>query len=234
MDLGVPTFEDWVDYVFTFGYPDFAGTSNLDDESQLARQLRYQLQPMVEIEYLTRLFEAPAFVADRFSDQQIGEATWFIFGVGSGYMERVRSDRVPLEPRVRCVRAIATTYTDLFDRVCGLRGEEPDMDRRDLEPDKSVYMIWDMDGIQYALSANENDPLSLACFDVLHAGLMKCITSACRVSALHGLGHGISRMRTGSPMVARAQSMIDEFLAKRRLPEWLREYALAARTGYLQ
>jgi hypothetical protein len=108
------------------------------------------------------------------------------------------------------------------------------MDRRDLEPDKSVYMIWDMDGIQYALSANENDPLSLACLDVLHAGLMKCITSACRVSALHGLGHGIRRIRrthAGSPMAVRVQSMIDEFLATRQPPHWLHEYALDAREG---
>ena len=63
---------------------------------------------------------------------------------------------------------------------------------------------------------------------------MKCITSACRKSALHALGHLIGYHAPTAPSTVRAKAMIDAFLAKRRPLDWLREYAMQAREGSVQ
>ncbi len=186
---------------------------------------------------MTRLFEAPVFIADQYSDAQIAKGIWYIFGVGSEYTSVFYSDEVSLEARSRCVRAVATVYTDLFDRVCGLRGEDIDAEIEDSDVDGAVYMIWDMGGIEHVIVANAEDPLSLAGFHVLEAALMKCITAACRQSALHGLGHVIGSHAPTEPIALHEPLLYDRLtlpIHAARPPEWLKEYAAAARAGNVQ
>jgi hypothetical protein len=62
-------------------------------------------------------------------------------------------------------------------------------------------------------------------FRVIETVLAECRTSSCRISALHGLGH------LHDYHGRRVERIIDGFLARPDLPEWLRTYAMKARGG---
>jgi hypothetical protein len=238
MDTDPPTFSEWVDYCFVHGSRDFAGRTEDDSDVTDERCVRFGgLDPRLLTEHLTRLFESPSFIAERYRSDQIAEATWFIFG-SSGYMGTLRRGRVPVDAASRCIRSVATMYTDLFDKVCGKHGDEPDENLYNTVPiDIAVYMIWDMDGIQYIPTFPEKNPeLVEPAIHVLETVLRRCITSSCLISALHGVGHLIgSRAHRGDhAMVTRLRGMIDEVARRRRLPDWLAEYASRARSGAVQ
>ena len=69
------------------------------------------MDPSLLTTYLTTLFESPSFVAERYTDNQIAEATWFLFGCGSGFIGDMRRGAVQQDLQVRCVRSITTLYT---------------------------------------------------------------------------------------------------------------------------
>ncbi|MCW5768956.1 MAG: hypothetical protein KIT19_09750 [Phycisphaeraceae bacterium] len=236
-----PTFDEWVTYCFTQGQDDFSGTSPDGDEAANARTEKFLgMSPLLLTTYLTQLFESPSFVAKRYTDKQIAQATWFIFGHGSCYIGDMRRGDIPPELQVRCVRSITTLYTDMFDRVCGRHGTDPDSDLRDsVEVDGAVYMMWDMDNLEGMVMFPEKGPhLVEPGIEVLEHVLLRCRTSACRVSALHGIGHiyGIhSYSGDGDKAIAaRLRAIVDAFMDRDDLPEWLREYAAHAREGAVQ
>src|SRR5262245_19252010 len=140
----VPGFDEWVNYCFTQGYVDFSNPPEEDDDKWERRRTRFLSLPgSVLASYMTGLFNSCAHLADGYSDQQIAGATWFLFGIASGYFHSIRDVQVPVAVQVRCYRAVATTYIDLYDRVCGDRGQDPDTDLRGRGVDMAVYMIWD-------------------------------------------------------------------------------------------
>jgi hypothetical protein len=190
---GEPSFDEWVEYCFTDGYRDFCGWADEPDDVVTAREERYHtFAPRTITSYLTRLFESPGFIADRYTDEQIADATWFIFGSSaSSYIHDARSPGVPREEQVRCLASVATMYTRLFDRVCGERGSNPDEDLREkTRLDGAVYMIWDMGGVEGTVLFPGRLPhLEKPGIEVLETILTECRTSACRTSALHGIGH---------------------------------------------
>lgn len=236
----VVEFDEWVDYCFTHGRADFMGTSGDSDDVQNAREKKYlSLKPVVVTEYLIRLFESPSFVIDRYSDDQIAEATWFIFGNASEYLHDARSDEVPPDMQVRCIRSLMTLYKDLYDRVCGRRGTDYDTDLRSTDDvDGAVYMIWDMDCLEGAIMFPKRGAILVEpCLEVLETVLRKSRTSACRISALHGIGHIGSHYAStdqSSWIVQRLQRTVDAFLQRQDIPEWVRDYALCARNGVVQ
>lgn len=234
----IPTFDEWVHYCLTKGRADFSGTGEPVEDYETWERRFHGMDRVLLTEYLTRLFAAPAWLAERYTDDQIADATWFTFGCASGYIGDMRSKSVPAELQVRCMRSIATLYTDLFDRVCGRRGADPDSDLRDaVEIDGAVYMIWDMDNLEGAIMFPEKGPhLVEPGIEILQAVLDRCRTSACLVSALHGIGHiyCIHSYQGSKEIARRLQAMVDEFLAKRSPPEWLCEYAANAREGAVQ
>lgn len=232
-----PPFEDWVEYCFTRGYADFSGDT--DDPDEVVEELEERficMDPTALAQHLTRLFKAPSFIADRYSNDQIASATWFIFGCASSYFGTIRSAQIEPELQIGCIRSIATLYTDLFDKVCGRRGSDPDTDLREIcRVDGAVCMIWDMDELEGAVMFPEKGPhLVEPGIEVLESVLKQCRTSACLISALHGLGSACCIHRvSGSKIVAqRLRNIIDEFLVGRDVPEWVREYALSAREGH--
>jgi hypothetical protein len=234
-----PTFDDWVTYCFTQGLGDFSGTSPDHEEAVKAREARFfSMDPSLLTTYLTQLFESPSFMAERYTDNQIAEATLFIFGCGSGYISDMRRGAVPPDLQVRCLRSITTLYTDLFDRVCGRHGTDPDSDLRDtVEVDGAVYMMWDMGHLEGTVMFPEKGPhLVEPSIEVLENVLRRCRTSACRVSALHGIGHiyCIRNYQGDKAIAARLRSIVDAFTERDDLPEWLRDYAAHAREGYVQ
>lgn len=234
----LPSFDDWCDYCFTQGHDDFSGCSPDGAEAIEARTARFMgIEPQVLAEHLTRLFEAPGFIADRYTDTQIAKATWFLFGSGSGYFHTIRSERVPQDKQIRCVKSVTTAYTHLFDRVCGRRGTDPDEELiHTVDVDMAVYMIWDMDHLEGAVSFQDSNPhLVEPALEILQTVLCKCRTGACLASALHGIGHVYTALKQRDMTIAcRVQSMVDEFLGRPCIPEWVHEYATLAREGAVQ
>ncbi len=234
-DPPLPSFDEWVHYCFTHGQNDFSGWGGLGAQDERARFL--SIDPGTLATYLTRLFESPTFSADKYTDDQIAKATWFLFGIGSAYLGTVRKSPINPALQSRCIRSVATMYTDLFDRVCGTRGTDPDTDLCDKAAiDIAVYMIWDMDQLEGAVMFPDGGPLREVCIEVLQTILTRCRTSTCLISALHGIGHiyGHSRYKGDLDLCQRLEGIIDTFLASRSLPEWVREYAALARDGAVQ
>lgn len=234
-----PTFDEWVSYCFKQGCGDFSGTSPDDEDSVEARESMFStMAPSLLTTYLTQLFESPSFIAERYTHNQIAEATLFIFGSGSGYISDMRGGTVPPDLQIRCVKAITTLYTDLFDRVCGNLGMDPDSDLRDtVEVDGAVYMMWDMGHLEGTVMFPEKGPhLVEPGIEVLESVLRRCRTSACRVSALHGIGHiyCIHNYKGDKAIASRLRAIVDAFTDREDLPEWLRDYAAHAREGYVQ
>ncbi len=224
-----PSFDDWVEYCFTQGNADFQFRYGSPGYEEVEKRIEKfcDLDPVVLADYTATLFGSPGFVAQRYSDEQIAEATWFLFGVASSYFGELFSDAVPTETQVRCMDLVATFYTDLFDLVCGKRGTDPDTDyTNSLSVDVAVYMIWEVSLIGGVVMFPDRDShLAEPGFGVLKTVLEKCRTSSCLMSALHGLGH----IQMENPQ--RVEQIIDEFLSNRQIPMWLHEYAMRAREG---
>ncbi len=227
-DSSTPSFDAWVEYCFTGGYHDFHAGHGSPERCEYERWTE-GLEPPTLAEFVVRLFRSPAFIADRYTDDQIADATWFLFGCASGYFHVLRSDAVPRSLQIEYTASVATLYTELFDRVCCKRGANPDGDyTNDLKVDTAVYMIWDMDCIEGAVMFPESSPhLVEPSFGVLDTVLARCCTSSCQVSALHALGH----IHPYHPQ--RAERMIDAFIASRSVAQWVRNYAEQARRGHV-
>lgn len=234
-----PTFDQWVHYCFTQGRSDFKGISPDGDAAREAREsLFHGIDRTLLTTYLTRLFESPAFIVERYTDDQIADAVWFIFGCGSGYIGEMRHGSVAPDLQVRCVRSLAVFYTDLLDHVCGRRGTDPDAELiNNVEVDGAVYMMWDMDHLEGTVMFPDKHPhLVEPGIELLRTVLIRCRTSACRVSALHAIGHiyCIHNYSGSKTIAVRLQRMVDEFVKSNELPEWLADYAVAAREGAVQ
>ncbi len=129
----IPSFEEWVEYCFTQGYSDFNSSSKAEDsvaaDERFERAERFvSLDPPLLASYVAKLFRTPSFVASRDTDDQIGDGTWFLFGVASSYFCELRSRQVPKRLQIECMSSVTTMYTDLFDRVCCKRGTDLDGD----------------------------------------------------------------------------------------------------------
>ncbi len=217
-----PSFDEWVDYCFTRAHADFGAYARDDDARE--RSDRFGALDITTVaRHLVRLFRSPAFIADQYTDDQIGAALWFLFGIGSGYFTELRDDAVPRDLQADCMASVSTLYAGLLDHVCCRRGTDPDSDYSDgPRLDVAVYMIWDMDCIEGGVAHTH---LVNPGFEVLATVLKQCRTSTCRISALHGLGH-LHRYHSD-----RVERIIDQFLTRDDVPDWLRGYATRARTG---
>lgn len=212
-----PDFESWVDACFTRSHEDeYWDRCNLSAEEL--------------VEFLARLFEAPAPLADKFTPDQLADGVWLICGCVRGFFHNAMDRSIPEVARHRWIRAIGTLYTNLFDPLCASVPFELQ------EKDKfcvAVYMLWDMDSLTYAQTFPE---LIEDCFHILHVAL-GCKSDACIMSGLHGLGHWYERAEYESEthVARRITTIIDDFLRTRRtLSSGLVEYATAARAGRIQ
>lgn len=229
MPSHVPSFDEWVAYCFEYGLADFYAFAKSSGSVQAeieAREEHFQrIDSLTLTEYAIKLFSSPAFVADRYSDEQITGAIWFIFSIPSQYFHSFYDDSVPSDLQVSLVKSVATMYTDLFDHLCNRRGTQPDGDFTNTLPvDKAVFMIWDMDGIECLLNfPNGRMHLVEPTLYVLETALFSCRTASCKKSALDGL----DQIRHVDPK--RVQAIIDRFIALPGQPDHLRVYARNAR-----
>lgn len=219
------TYEGWIEYAFTRGYAEF----NDPDNFALQPSPYLLLNPSTVAEYMHRFCADPPEIELMFSDDQIGDGIWFLFSIASGYWEAIRFDGVDPAIQARCVASVANLYTRCFDRLCCKHGAEPDTDfTNDLRIDGAVYMIWDMDQLQYLVHPIGQLPhLTDLGLKVLETVLHTCRTSTCLHSALHGLGH------LHDDLTPRIRTIIDGFLRARTPPAHLVQYARAAWDGYV-
>jgi hypothetical protein len=111
MKGATPTFEQWAEYCFTQGYADFQSCNPPHNGASLERERRFvDLPPETIGQFLIKLLQAPAFLSDQYSDEQIAEGIWFVFGHPSSFFLQVWDD-APLDLQVECMSAASTAYT---------------------------------------------------------------------------------------------------------------------------
>lgn len=213
-------YDDWVTYCFESAYAVFHGKAEPPGEGE-------PLTDAALADYLIHLFENPEAIGKRFSRDQIADGIWYIFGV-SEYFKSIRNASVPRLSQVRCYRAMKALYRQLFDPLCQPLGDKLSMEAINADRlEGAVYMIWDMDCVEGAAMWPEFDYLVGPCFEVIAAAL-DCRSAACKVSALHALGH----IQHYQPQMV--EVLAGRFVKKSGIPRWIREYAEAARTGCVQ
>ena len=180
-----------------------------------------------DLEHLTRLFSDPVGALEGFTDDEIGRGLWSVLDSGGAGTAMALNDvSLPLDARIACVRLISRVYTELFVPRCAERLGQYSEEGGYLE--MSCYMFWDVASFGGAPGDREGNLLEDAVLDVLDDAL-RLPHAACQESALHGLGHRISRHPE------RAVRIIDRWL-ERGVPRdgRLVDYARAARTGCIQ
>jgi hypothetical protein len=217
------SYHDWIDYVFDHAVPFYEQAWYWEPDADW-----WSPQPSQAIEYLTRLFEDPAPLADQFADSQIGQGLYYLIDNGAGTHCRFLIDgSVPIEDRVRCIEAMQTLFARLFQPRCA-----PVLSHLD-EPggnklNQVCYMWWDIIPLAASSKPRKPDPIHEASLGVMHATL-QLPNPACQESAIHGLGHWA---RAYPEFTA---ATIDAYLAANRtLRPGLVRYAQAARTGCVQ
>ena len=115
------TFAQWIDYVFDHPYVPIGAEQRewyYDRASSGAPLDWWRPDPPVLAEYLARLFENSAGLAERFSPGQLYQGFGFIASrYKSAYFHTALSDEVPVELQKRWLLAIAALFRHLFARV---------------------------------------------------------------------------------------------------------------------
>src|SRR6185369_10812511 len=136
--------------------------------------------------HLTRLFEDPNVVVERFADSQIAQGlTYLVDTMASGDDGRLADRSIPIGNRLRLVRSVGILFEKLFTLRC-----TPHLSHRD-EPGAGAlngrcYMWWDT----FPSIGLEGDPHLAEMQDAALNVMTRTLTLdsiACQESALHGL-----------------------------------------------
>ncbi|MBX3066684.1 MAG: hypothetical protein KF726_27135 [Anaerolineae bacterium] len=166
------TFDDFVTTVFT--QSPSAAYHILDDRS---------LDVIEVIKFYIQLFNAPAFLADKFTIDQLEQGFWTIQSAGYelsvGFL--LGDQDIPLELRLACIRAMYILYRDCFAPLTDL-GD-------------SVGMWWDSIISGYEMGrdraiefSDEHEAIRNAMAETLTL-ILEDDSLECQGSALHGFGH---------------------------------------------
>jgi hypothetical protein len=211
------TFHEWVQYLFD-NPPDYRWFDQITSGEDLPSS--------VLVDYLTRLFTEAGIVLADFTDAQINQTLWFLIGEGSDGAFALFDETVPWPARRAALQATLTLFSDCFVPRCTASLSHLD---EPASPLNSIcYIWWDL----FPTWGTPNDA-GRAELDSLVLDLLKRIlhlpSIACQESALHGLGHWMSRYPR------QVTGIIDDWLQRQTTlrPE-LRRYALAARVGCIQ
>jgi len=183
--------------------------------------------PAQDVAHLSRLLADPVTALDGLTDEEIGVGLWSILDSGGvGTVLALNDDDLPLAGRVACIRTIPNLYRELLRPRCGERlGHLSEQEGR-LE--MACYMFWDIAAFGGPPGTRVGNLLEDAVLDVLE-DVLRMEHAACQESAIHGLGHRISRHPE------RAPDILDRWLRTGSArDERLRTYARSARTGCIQ
>ncbi len=217
------TFERWIKAVFD--HPVTELEWYWDDDVDLWTEAEWKAwTPALSVDLLTQTCERSGEVLRAFSDAQVNQGWRFLFI--DEYWFNVLDGSVLWPDRKRCIRSIYTLFEHCFAPRCSPHLSH--LDERSANPLNSVcYMWWD----RFPAYGQPQDParaeVDSKFLDVMRRTL-NLNSSACRESALHGLGHW-------SIDYAEATTIIDDFLIRTpNLSRALKEYALQARVGAVQ
>lgn len=217
------SFEEWIEAIFDHPVPTGSGEAWYWDIDMYVEELTSS----TGVEYFTRLFLEGHTCLRRFTNDQIGQALWYLNDPScSDHARCVLNLDVNESVRNRCLESIPV----FFEKVLAARGENK-MDSYVTDDDEVVlinqafFMWWDVSPI---CPGNLLPKQIEICFDSMQR-ILSIDHIACQKSALHGLGH----WHDDNP--ERVEEIIDAFIANN--PEMnpdLLTYARQARTGYIQ
>lgn len=130
-------FEAWLDYLFgrPIGPSGFRESDDWWDEAAA---------PERAVDYLTRLFEQPEVLLDRYPRRQIDRGFWYLVGE-SGHLGPLLDGPVAWEARRRGLLAIGGLFGRLFAPVCTDHLGHLDRGPQPPDPLNSIcYMWWDL------------------------------------------------------------------------------------------
>ena len=174
-------FEAWIAHVF-----DHAVTTPewyFDPDAE-----HWTGSPALTVTYVTRLLEDPVAHVGSYSDEQLNQGFWYLVSNGaSDYMFALLDEQVPLEARLRCIRA----FTDVFAKLFAVRCS-PHLSHLD-EPGTHAlnavcYMWWDILPVCGRPSLAAQRQIDEECLRVMER-VLDLDSMPCQESALHGLGH---------------------------------------------
>jgi len=207
--------KEWMDRVF--------GQADPSDYERLARLYGICGPDQTTLVRLTDVFENPATLLNPYSDEVLNQALW---DLSSNVFSVVYDLAIDWALRHRFIRSFETLFRELFAVRC-----TPSLghcSETGSPLNLACYMWWDFDCWSPApdpLTRNPNDSAFLASM----RSILAIDHIACQESALHGLGHWHHAQATA------VESIVDEFLkSDGDLPDAMREYAAAARSGYVQ
>jgi len=172
---------------------------------------------------VTETFTRSGVDLARFTDAQVNQGLYYLASPGaSSDVNTLLSPEVPLDLRLRGIRAIVTLYRECFAKRCSPTLSHLDEKGTALNP--ICYMFWDLNGLGYLQECPDPEATGDAVFGVL-AAILAIPHPACQEAALHGLGH--LALFFGE----RVQTIIDSFLELAPTDQRLHEYARAAQEG---
>ncbi len=183
--------------------------------------------PAQDLAHLTCLFSDPVTALEGCTDEEIGAGLWSVLDSGgAGTVLALNDTALPLDARIACVREIRTVYRELFVPRCAERLGHRSEQGSHLE--MTCYMFWDIAAFGGPPAEREGNLLEDAVLEVLE-DVLRIEHAACQESAIHGLGHRVSRHPN------RAPAILDRWLRTGQVRDpRLRPYAEAARTGCIQ
>ncbi|RIK74204.1 MAG: hypothetical protein DCC68_23505 [Planctomycetota bacterium] len=175
--------------------------------------------------FATRFNREIASIVDAYGEEATAEAIEYLYGDASGQVYWCVLDESLGSLRVDFIRSIKSLYTDCFLPRCSRYYSHIDQGPEALRPLNGVcYMLWDL-GVECPALNGDLEMLD-ASLDVLSFALA-LPSVACQESALHGLGHLAYKHNE------RTMPIVEEYLKRDDLPIELRNYAQAARVGYV-
>jgi hypothetical protein len=216
-----PDYQTWLDHLFN--HPDDAPEWYFADGFEFV-----PIGPQTLTTHVLRLFDAPALLMTKFSDQQIASGLKYLIDNGCGGDIRLVSHvAVGQAERLELAARIDRVYAQIFAARCapllGHLSEETDQPLNRL-----CYMWWDAIVFDTTGDARLDREFFAALVEAMGRALALPHPAA-QEGALHGIGHW------GEHAPARAEALIDAYLAENRAarPE-LVNYARAARSGCIQ
>jgi len=178
------------------------------------------------IEFFTRFNRDIGTIRNAWSDAQLAEGIWYLYGCGSCYLGELSK----LEPNIKTAQffdSVIVLYKDLFEARCTTffshldRGPEPPNPLNG-----ACYMLWDMDcGLDSFSYSGRPEYIQLS-IDLL--GRLSASTHPAVIeSVIHGLGHMMLDHRK------QCQPIL-ECIAAANLPPELKEYADNALNSCIQ
>lgn len=169
LNLDHYSFDEWIEFVFDHevNHDDIPWHFDIEFEHECKGEL--------VVQYLTKLFNDPEFLMDRFSIEKIEQGFWFIPS-SNGFMWAILDDSVSLEDRKVCIFSIKNLFSKLFEKY---------------DIGTSGYMWWD--SIFSYCVFNEKDLCTEVEVLKILIDLIKELSSSqaesTQKSALHGIDH---------------------------------------------